>query len=303
MSDREIPRISWSEINIYNRCKRQWKLSYFDGYRKREEIPVESRHIGKTFHDFLDWYHFDNKERSPVEIYNEQIAEFADKDPDSLPVLQKSYKLLKKMSEMYMREDSRTDIVMNPSERDVHIETPVRGDDEHPYILHGYIDMIGVNGIYFPPYIIESKTTKSVQAKWISSDLPIALPQVKFYCLISGLRQVIFNVARRNLGTAKAQRPLLWRTVVNFSDAEIDLFHRQISPTINEIVKTYETYDKYDLPFDTSTTFPSRGFHCSFLCRYNEICADFDDPFTDADAILNTDFISRKERELEEQST
>lgn len=299
---RDYNTISWTELSTFARCKRQWYLKYFRGYKLRKDINVESRTVGTLFHQAVAHYYAPDKFDEPFQPMFELLAT-DELDIDTHDHYDKTLKQSTMMFENYREwlkyeeEDRFIEVISVEEKLNVPIKTvlPDLNDQYSDMKLLGYVDLVGQDSRTGLPFLMEHKTTLSSYNHWLASTLLQLKWQVKLYTLMylqedNRELDVVFNVARR-VKTKKSQPPLFWRYKILFGPKELEharkVFTQRVTELLeyDELIRTYPDYESWANP----------AFHCSF-CDFKPVCSTFDEGQGEPIKLMKSLYSDREER-------
>jgi superfamily II DNA or RNA helicase len=292
-----VQKVSNSKIGTWNRCRRQWWLTW---YRQLElpEDPYNLRAVGHRVHRALaGWYVPDAD--SPVPLMDgletairedwEKIA--AGLTGDDLEVqaarFQSAVSLERAMVEGYadwLRESGAdSGLVFVASEAELSVDIPATGHDGRPLLVQavGRLDARVVREVDGARLIIDHKTVAS-----LTEPLKILHinPQMKHYGLLEWLSTrdgearcdgALYNMLRRVKRTAAAKPPFYAREEVRNTDLELQTYQRRMLAAARDMAEAERRLDAGEDPIDVA--YPSPDSDCSWKCDFFLVCPMFED--------------------------
>ena len=291
--------ISWSQLNSFARCRRQWYLNYVQGYKMRGEHTVASRRVGSLYHQGIGNYYDSVGIKDP---FVELVAQLPGADTNLTEHIMKSLNMGVTMVENYKawvaeaEEDKYLHIDSVEKKLFVEDGSKVFNIDEDISLI-GYADLTGHDTRTGLPLIMEHKTTTDTYTTWLANTFFTLKWQARFYALLlnegsTDPIDLVFNIARRVMGTGRAQKPFFWRHRVLFGEKDMEFARQVFSNRINEL-QEYEIFLTEQTKLIRS--FPNPGQHCSY-CDFKPVCSTFDEGRGEPVKLLESVYSTRKER-------
>jgi hypothetical protein len=298
-------KLSNSEIQAHNRCKRKWMLGHHYGYRLRRE-GVGALSVGNMIHFPLEVYYADpNRDpatfdwRAPLDQHYQERLNHPEFPHDKAPEMQAEYELAQIMLAGYFQwlteegADSDIEVISAERELEVFFDT-ILGV---PVYLIGKLDTevrLKSSGLRA---FMDHKSVQNVK------DLPKQIeinPQLKYYGLLQRMEAVakgtgevefahggMLNMLRKVKRTAKSNPPFYDRAGTTHNDEVYRTFHTQVWGKAYDLLTTKQRLDAGGNHQQVAP--PSPGFDCDWGCPFKLICPRFDDG-SDVQAILDAQY-------------
>lgn len=243
--DPNIPILSPSQANVYNRCAWSWHLRYVKGYFP---LPTnDTSEVGLLVH-FLLQVAYESKKDNPTRPYSfhkekvqEALLSFKDSFTtyDQMVQLKRAGQIVKMYLDTLAPVHDQKQIVVGVEK---HIFAPFTTPTGHTFYLQGYVDLlVAMSG---GRYRVEDHKSTPDKKRFYTPDQVQFDDQLKSYCLI--LRALGFrvnDVAIRNYNTydykggpeTKSTEDLFRRTTAVYSDKELDSFQEELGLLADEM--------------------------------------------------------------------
>lgn len=284
MRDNDYPQLSNSEITTWNRCPRQWYYNYYLG-----RLPMKRNQAldtGTFWHDLMEIYYNDptpdGQEAARRHLWEASILEGQEEAID--------YELLLVMLDGYFQwlEDEGVDHRLKFH----HVEETGEATlSDGVTRVRCKIDIIAENldtGEYF---LQDHKTGKDFGV----FDGLLLNQQMRTYALIANrdpllpdIQGAIYSVARKIKRNNTAKPPFFRREPIYLNKGILENHERQVIRRAEEIYNARDELDSGEVHADLVVP-PSVQYDCP-RCPYFDVCVMQDDPHSDAEWALETNF-------------
>ncbi len=256
-----------SEVQVFKRCRRRWRLEYLERWTRRSRERHGNLALGSAVHAGLEHYYregVDPAEWVNTHLYDPAVAEL-DPDSDSFTIAQinKDRRLATIMLAGYTEwaESSGLDGGLVGLEPECFLTAEVDG-----VTLAGTLD-IRAQDWQGSTLIRDFKTRQSFDSQMLSMD-----EQMLMYMLLDTLNTEAKNyvaehvLMKKVLQTKAAKPPFYLRVPVYHSAAEVAAFQERLMQTIADMAETAASGRFY----------PTPGDDCSWKCPFFTVCPMFD---------------------------
>lgn len=287
--------MSNSELSTFKRCKRKWKLTYYDNLGYPENPASTSpMMLGNRLHAALEGYygHKDNPLHLIEQIYQLGYDAVTDDAEEwVIQELQKEHELAKLMLEGYMEwvEETGADADFTVIGAEQSVSVP----DFYPGVtLYGKLDVLIQKVSDGRRVFLDHKSVGNM------TDLPKLIDineQFPMYAMIQALHNPeqpdrtadggVVNMLRKVKRTLRAQPPFYQRIEVKVNRAQLNSMWHRTMGTIEEILRLREELDKGGKP--QHYAYPTPMSDCSWSCPFFAVCPMMDDGSRAEDYLAN----------------
>lgn len=294
-----VERYSNSEISTWRDCRRKWMLTYYLSLQRRERdvrFPLE---VGNLVHGAFEVFYLNGG------IHGENSAELAhqylvDKRAEDLaecigehhPTIEKAHRTADACLNSYLNWLDETGVDLNlriiGSEDKLKMAGPIEGTE-----LNGRIDLLAEDTLTGDIVVIDLKLVSSISDKIRMLHLDT---QAKTYALLARLKynrpiKVAFRMVKINQRSAKTKGPQEEEYVIHLNEAQLDVYTQQLEGIMSDIRRVSARLDNGE--HHQVVAYPSPSDTCSWKCPFFAVCPMMDDPHSDAEWLLNDNYIRR----------
>lgn len=298
-------KLSNSELQAHDRCKRKWMLGHFYGYRLRRE-GIGALSVGNMIHHPLEMYYAEpNRDpatfnwRQHLDNHYQARLSHPEFPHDKAPEMQKEYELAQIMLAGYFQwlqeegADSDIEVISAEREIEVYFDT-ILGVPVHLIAKLDTEVRLKSSGLRA---FMDHKSVQNVK------DLPKQIeinPQLKYYGLVERLEAAqkqtgekefahggMLNMLRKVKRTATSNPPYYDRAGVTHNDEVYRTFWTQVWGKAYDLITTRQRLEAGGNHQQIAP--PSPGMDCDWACPFKLICPRFDDG-SDVQAILDAQY-------------
>ena len=286
--------ISHSEIKTWARCRRQWYLGYYRGFRQKQETPTGVTHVGGHIHLALEGYHGYNLD--PIRLLRWSYEDVIRQQPDHEAQLRKDLDLAIAMVEGYVQWSMETgldvdlDVVSTEHEISHPVRLPIAGDT---ITWRGKLDVLFRQASTGKYQLRDYKTVGSFE----KASLLLLDTQMRFYAMLLAFAypdardratDVLYLMIKRSKRTARATPPFYEQAAVAYNRHDLNATYLRSLAASEEIVAARHALDG-NAPSHGGkhqyTCYPNPSDFCSWGCPFLKVCHMADDGSRFEDAL------------------
>lgn len=282
--------ISNSEVGVFKRCKRQWYLGYYRGLQRVRRDATGARALGDLVHAALEGYYKGGQDGALgysviAERRDDVLCKFPEAEHEIVLEYEMAYAMYEGYLEWLAEEGADSGLEVMGS------EIKLTGPSPHPsYALLAKLDLLVKQGEFLGP--LDFKTAQSLteplktihmreQGPWYEMLTQILWPDAP----VVG---TTFSFLKKSKRTARAKPPFYSRYQVHHNTEELRAFWNKLYGVLTDMHRVRQQLDSgaqhevvcYPTPLST----------CTWDCDFFRVCPLLDDPHSDAEGVLATDF-------------
>ena len=292
MADGEPIRISNSEIQMFSKCRRRWMLSYYEGWKPRDQVVTGALALGSRVHAALEVYY---KGEGPlIEQYDMLLSEdrmLAASIGQDLTVLESEGELGRLMLEGYLQwvEEEGIDSIYKVIGVEEILSTPMLGGRAH---LIGKIDLRVQDMRDGTNLVLDHKTTAALGdfESWAHMNPQLMTYQTLDFVNRTGpdedkrLAGGVFRLLKKVKRGVRAKPPFYSQHEVRHNVFTLRSFWTRTQGTLRDMLWVR---DQLDSGADhREVAFPTPTRDCRWWCPFFQVCPLMDDG-SDVDSMLD----------------
>lgn len=274
-------QISHTELRIFQRCPRQWALTYHWQFQPDPAAvsPVSKAHLGERVHLALEaWYHHD---LHPGRVLRWQYAQLCAERPDYERELEKERDLAVLMVEGFLEwittEGIDVEFDVMSVERVLSVPVETRAG---LVIFRGKLDQV-VRRVADNALLIRDWKTVDSLAR---ANSVIRDQQMRFYALLLSLLHrgsdqrvdgALYTMLRRVKRTIRSTPPYYGQVPISYNRHDLNSTYQRATEVAARILDTHAALDAGE-PHHI-VTYPNPTDFCDWGCPFRTVCTLFDD--------------------------
>jgi hypothetical protein len=274
-----VYEISNSEMRSFQRCRRQWALTYHYRWQPRLEStsPVGVAQLGTRVHLALEaWY---GHGIDPIEALTWAYELEALRRPDFAVDLGKELDWAKAMVEGYVQwlEEEGVDVDLEAVavERELKLELRT---NQGAAIVRAKLDQLVRRRSDGALLVRDFKTVGTLS----KADQLVLDQQMRFYALLLSLLYpehrvdgALYTMLKRSKRTLRAKPPFYEQVAISYNKHDLNSTFLRVTAVVAEIVATHRMLDaRQD---HRLVTYPNPSDYCDWGCPFNRVCPLMDD--------------------------
>lgn len=271
--------ISNSEMQAYQRCRRNWALTYHWKWQPRLEdtSPVGVAILGTRIHLALEaWYGYDI---DPLEALT-WIYEMASLErPDFVVELGKELDLARAMVEGYLQwlDDEGADVILETVDVERELKLELR-TNQGSAILRAKLDQLVRRRTDGALLLRDFKTVGDLS----KADQLVLNQQMRFYSMLLALLHpehrvdgALYTMLKRSKRTVRARPPFYQQVEINYNKHDLNSTFQRVTMVVAEILAAHKALDAgHDHHL---AVYPTASDYCGWGCPFSRVCPLMDD--------------------------